>query len=297
METVEGVTTADYIVHLLRFPADPFILVPPPFRKPLCPHNTSSHSQNKIPSFACVFAATILQQMFVAQRAGLSSQEIQEFSVWICGEFFKRTADLLKKARNPKMNNMKEIWDTLKENLSIIYVLTAYRSALSRLPGRSRMVFTSGLTGKVSKLLRSDKGIRVLRLNVLDDCGETNLSRKEVRWGGKKDARIDTRIFGFELDSLFGNLGVTKREGWDHLQEYTQHWLDKLGKDSNRYGQVAVQSLNCCGEDPSGRKDREVMPPDDSPVDVPVLTSLTATYIIFRQPPELRDFVRNQTFH
>lgn len=134
------------------------------------------------------------------------------------------------------MNNVKEIRATLKENLSIIYFLTAYRSALSRLAGRSgvMMMIWSGWERSASKHLRSDNHIP--RLNVTDDEGETFLTRIDVRRGGKKDARIDIGIFGFELDSLSGNLSVTKREGWDHLQEYTQHWLDKLGKDSNRYG-------------------------------------------------------------
>ena len=84
----------------------------------------------KAPSLAWTFVGTIVLSETIEKSADLKTEETQDFTVWICHEFYHRTAMLLKKMRDAKMDSVEEDWAALNENLTAIYLLTMYQSLL-----------------------------------------------------------------------------------------------------------------------------------------------------------------------
>lgn len=97
-------------------------------RTRLRPHQSCRHPQVTKPSFAWVYAVNILVPDLLPALADVDVQESEEFSIWICNEFFTRTDDLLKKAKQRNLNHAQADWATLHENLVTEYFLTAYHN-------------------------------------------------------------------------------------------------------------------------------------------------------------------------
>ena len=166
---------------------------------------TSSHLFQGSSSFTVAYAATILQPDFLTVGAGLSRQECREFSIWICSEFFKRTAQLLTKAKKEwkvkkedRESNM-DLWSILKEHLMTIWILTEYEK---------------------------------LRLRVLKDYvikRHDNGRTKSTKRGDRMEDINNVSAGHFDLSTSKEN-DVINPESWDHLGRYTTHWLCKLGE-------------------------------------------------------------------
>ena len=90
---------------------------PLPYRRShVCSHMPFDDSASLVWSFALT---TILPGLLAAE-AGLSSQEMQDFSIWICWKFYKETAELLMKAKNERMKSDENHRTALRLHLRMI---------------------------------------------------------------------------------------------------------------------------------------------------------------------------------
>jgi len=215
--------------------------LPPPFfwmywlpSGPLRPRATCRSSMSKDPSFAWVYAVSVFQPEFLMAETGLSRQEIQDFSIWICSEFFQKTADLLKKAKN--VDSVTDYWATLNENLTTIYLLARY---INFEPGLKRLVTSSARLASHPKILASVKSL-------VEGCEDVTSHPKATLATREKMARRIENAFEIFGEILFNynmvdEIMTADSDELDHLQSYTQHWLEKLGEGPVPYSQMIVK--------------------------------------------------------
>ncbi|CAF9941220.1 MAG: hypothetical protein ALECFALPRED_009032 [Alectoria fallacina] len=197
--------------------------------------------QDQDPSFAWVYAATILHPQLIGALAGLSFQEVQDFSIWICNEFYERTAALLKKARNEKMDSVREDWATLNENLMTLYFLTTYHSFRHRLQVRFLEAVSCLIETAGDDLRIGPAGIHAsvdIKCHKMGDLTLSCIVRKEKL----EEFHHFSKIIGSQFHQLIPQyMSAMSEERWDHLRFYTQHWLEKLGEGPNRYTEVMTK--------------------------------------------------------
>ena len=189
---------------------------------------------SKDPSFAWIYAVSVFQPKFIMAETGLSRQELQDFSTWICSEFFQKTADLLKKAKN--VDSVTDYWATLNENLTTIYLLARY---INFEPGLERLVASSARLASHPKILASVKSL-------VEGCEDVTSHPKATLATREKMARRIENAFGIFGEILFNENMVDEiitgdSDELDHLQSYTQHWLEKLGEGPVPYSQMIVK--------------------------------------------------------
>ena len=216
------------ISHLLGFQAARFVLATSPLhipsippllsirlllpRTPLRRHKMCSHYQGHDSSIAWLFAVTILQPDFLAELAGFSRQEIRQFTILVCGEFYFVTARLLAKARTEKMGSVNEDRATLIQHLEILYHLISNHRVQDRLTDQFAMVLTQ----------------TVKAIFLKQDPKSPNNSTI---------VRLLQAVCSRFLKSIRG-------EGWSHLQAFVRHRLRKLGGGCNNYSQVILRYLH-----------------------------------------------------
>jgi len=200
-------------------------------RGPLRPRATCRSSMSKDPSFAWIYAVSVFQPEFIMAETGLSRQELQDFSTWICSEFFQKTADLLKKAKN--VDSVTDYWATLNENLTTIYLLARYIN-FERL-----LAASSARLASHPKILASVKSL-------VEGCEDVKSHPKATLATREKMARRIENAFEIFGEILFNENMVDEiitgdSDELDHLQSYTQHWLEKLGEGPVPYSQMIVK--------------------------------------------------------
>ena len=183
--------------------------------EPSRPRETCLSSARRDPSFAWVFAVTILIPDYLAEIADVSHQEIRVFSLAICQEFYRRTASLLKKAKETGRD--KEDRLTLNENLTTLLYLISGPAVTHRIVER---------LGKAVTRSNDHQPHR-------PSSQETVHSLQDPELDFEKDlaAQKQTNINGATVrDGAFLDefKGAMNKEGWAHLRQYTQHWLVKL---------------------------------------------------------------------
>jgi hypothetical protein len=157
-------------------------------RNPLRPRVVRSGLHMKS-TFAWTFASTIFHAKFILRKAGMSIQEMIDFSVWICSEFYSRTFDLIEAAKKGHFSSDNQTWEDLNEHLTVLFMLSTYHQMKTKFYIYCYMAMDS-----------------------------THFS----------EARLMRSII--DLDKI-----ANERSGRQHLAEYTQHWILKLGEGPNRY--------------------------------------------------------------
>ena len=190
-----------------------FRIKPSSLQGRLCSCPKSRIPRNGSLTIAWIFAATILEPEYIVRKAGLSSPEFQELSIWACNEFYERTAKLIMKAKKGKLNNNERDWATLNEHLKLLYHLTNHYDI-----------------SLMSHVLKLDVHVT----DIVKDMTRKNLkSDDEKLTTSKWEKYIKDSL---ETQKPFQQLGTAiSPEGWMHLKMFTQHWIEKLGEKSQCY--------------------------------------------------------------
>lgn len=208
---------------------------------PLRPRATCRSSMSKDPSFAWVYAVSVFQPEFLMAETGLSRQEIQDFSIWIGSEFFQKTADLLKKAKN--VDSVTDYWATLNEHLTTICLLAAHVTNRRWLEDRFAVAFAS-----LTSHPKIPAGVKSLE----ESCEGVESHPKAVFATNEEIAGTFNSAFetlysvncAYQdcIDAIKGH-SFANEGGLVHLQRFTQHWLEKLGEGPVPYDQMLVKIL------------------------------------------------------
>ena len=175
------------------------------------------------PSFAQIFAFTILSPDYLAAIAGLSPQEIHGCSVGICVEFYRRTANLLKKAKGANSNQ--EDCFALSENLQTLLYLASDR-VVSVCTGRQLEMAVTRSNGHQPYRPSSQEPVHFLKGPERDYEEEPTVQEERTNIDG---CTAGEGAFLNELESEMN------KEGWAHLRQYAQHWLIHMGKEPGHY--------------------------------------------------------------
>lgn len=188
-------------------------------RKALRLNTNHPHPQHKLPSLVWMFLATVLLSKQIEKMADVESHEMLDYTAYICYEFYNSTASLLKKAKNGRMDSVKEEWAALNESLTAIYLLTMYPRVRERLERRMKSVVPWPFPGE-----KNDEG------------NKTRISPTDPVFSFRHR---------FDWSSMIGrHFSAMREDAWDHLRDYTQHWLEKLGEGPGCFGQVMVNTFN-----------------------------------------------------
>ena len=177
-----------------------------------------------------MFVGTIVLSETIEKFAGLKHEDIQDFSIWICHELYNETAKLLKKMKNAKMDSVEEDWATLNENLTAIYLLTMYCSVRRKLHDRLGRSATDQRIVIVAQRIR--KRVQGWTGDAIED------------YTASEDAINFTGYLRDQISVINQIIAAMKEEAWDHLREYTQHWLEKMGEGPGYFGRVMVNTFN-----------------------------------------------------
>ncbi len=214
-------------------------------RKPLPVHPKYPPMKVEVPSLAWIFVGTIVLSETIEKAAGLKLGDIQDFTVWICHEFYNETAKLVKKMRNAKMDSVEKDWATLNENLTAIYLLTMYCSVRRKLQRRlGRSATDQRIVTVIQQIQKRAQG---LTGDAIEDFTTS------------EDA---TKLMGYLRDRISfidQHNAAMKEEAWDHLRDYTQHWLEKMGEGPGCFGRVMVNTFNL---NTLCRLEESLVPPD-----------------------------------
>ena len=198
--------------------------------EPSRPRKKCLSSARRDPSFAWVFAVTILIPDSLAEILDVSYQEIRVFSLGICQEFYRRTASLLKKARETGRDKEERL--TLNENLTTLFYLVSGPAVTDRI-----------LEQLVKAVTRSND-----HQPHRPSSQETVHSLQDPELDFEKDlaAQKQTNINGATVrDGAFLDefKGAMNKEGWAHLRQYTQHWLVKLEGEGPGFNDQAFVTI------------------------------------------------------
>ena len=167
------------------------------------PHGLSYKGKN--PSSAWIFAATMLTPDYIVAAAKLSEREMGDFLIKISAVFFASTMEMLKDAKPKSMEN----WLILNERLETIKSLIVY-------PGTIR----PRLARKVLQLLR-----------------RASVTMHETPKGKDSD------VFLAVNDPSGRYEAVDNKSGWEHLRQFTVHWLTKLQRGSTAHREIKIMQL------------------------------------------------------
>ena len=230
-------------------------------RKALRVNTINPRLKGGVPSLAWIFLGTIFHPETIANLTGLKFADIEDFTVWICHEFHNRTAMLLKKMRTAKMDSVEEDWVTLNENLTAIYLLTMYRSIQwklqLRLETRTRhecffevIQYTQkkylGRIGDAIQYLTSFQAVEDLMLREGDLISEVAIGHPTPRDAIVGITGIEDRTIlrGNQIPFMDQHQVAMNEEAWDHLRDYTQHWLQRMGEGPGCFGRVMINTFN-----------------------------------------------------
>lgn len=85
------------------------------------------------------------------------------------------------------------------------------------------------------------EGTYVWRVAIRNDSTESvkvRLDNREVR---QEDRRAAEKLWIMEHACRRQFTSALNAEGWDHLNRYTQHWIERLGEGPDSYSQVMVK--------------------------------------------------------
>ena len=224
-------------------------------RKTLRVNTINPRLKGGVPSLAWIFLGTIFHPETIADLTGLKFEDIEDFTIWICHEFHNRTAMLLKKMRSAKMDSVEEDWVTLNENLTAIYLLTMYRSIQGKLQLRVKrktrheclfevIQYTQkkylGRIGDAIQDLTSFEAVEDLISREGDLISEVAIEHPNV---------IEVAIYIADclhdrVQCMNQRQAAMKEEAWDHLRDYTQHWLQRMGEGPGCFGRVMINNFN-----------------------------------------------------
>lgn len=281
---ISQIVTFQLYRHFIAEQPFPTTFIPPLFfmrhflsRRPLDPRKLRPQKgpiayQKKNPSFAWIFAVTILRPEDLAVMTGFNSQEIQEFSVWICSEFFKRTSNLLEKAKKEKLDRSNEDWATLNEHLTTLCLLTMNHLTQARLQDQLTKAICRLVENACKDSMPDNGRISAAKLTFEDHMMKEGTVEYITRHGVKEAFEHVLKAFELVLESrscqqyLCQYEIAINQEGWDHLQRYAQHWLEKLVEGPSRYTEVMIKTFRlntlCRLASRKGFKDCGPLPPE-----------------------------------
>ena len=169
-----------------------------------------------------MFAATILQPDLLAELAGFSTKELRIFSVWMCLEFYQRTAVLLKKAKAEK-GNVSQYRANVIEYPEMVYCLITYHSVQDRLMSQFMMAVDQNISEEMELLIEK---------MMFGEASET------------EDRLLIVARLEWQREYVSSAFKSFRSEGWDHLQSYMRHWLRSLGGGHNRYSEMILKNFH-----------------------------------------------------
>ena len=185
------------------------------------------------PSLARVYAVIVLQPQIVAEEPDLTIYEKLVFVRYITETFFTTTDRLLKRARLEKWTSLKKDWAELNENLTVICFLTAHCNLRRQMLHRSHAAAGSVFLPNMFTNDSIEHSIQVLDSDINHSdipTNELSARRRNIQMP------LTIEIVGYEdIEQAFG---TGRRE---HLREYAQHWLKKLGEGPSCYSEVILQ--------------------------------------------------------
>ena len=204
------------------------------------------------------FATTMLQPGLLGEITGSEPHEIQLFSLCICKAFYEETKALLPKPKN--LNAIKEDKKQryiLIENLMTIYFLTSYHTVQARYINDSVTIMLQLASEPDNVTARTEWAESFERIAL---CLEllwysekyypavgivfrSKLYPMHAFRHGNAFARMTPLLFYIQFYNRHLN-DALKKEGWDHLRDYTRYWLDKLGVGCKDYDFLLTKMFN-----------------------------------------------------